>query len=239
MLEQQSATVKQLQAIGSGNQSAVDAAKVQLSYTRIVAPMDGRIGLRQVDPGNLVRASDTQGLVTVQQTDPISVVFPLPQDALPQLRAALAAGPVPVQALDRDGGQLLAEGTLRVIDNQVEEASGTVRLRAAFGNADDRLWPGQLVSVRVLAGHSRAALVLPQEAVLRGVDGSFVYRVGADGKAQPVPVQAGAQGDGVVVVSGALKVGDVVVRDGQSRVRPGSAVAEARPAAASTRGGAP
>ena len=103
--------------------------------------MDGRIGLRQVDPGNLVRATDTQGLVTVQQTDPISVVFALPQDALPQLRQALAAGDVAVQALDRDGGQRLAE-TLQVIDNQIDETSGTVRLRARFANADDRLWPG-------------------------------------------------------------------------------------------------
>ena len=113
MLEQQAATVQQLQATGRGNQSAVDAAQVQLSYTRILAPMDGRIGLRQVDPGNLVRATDTQGLVTVQQTDPISVVFALPQDALPQLRQALAAGDVAVQALDRDGGQRLPKARCR------------------------------------------------------------------------------------------------------------------------------
>lgn len=238
MLEQQAATVQQLQATERGNQAAVDAARVQLSYTRILAPMDGRIGLRQVDPGNLVRATDVQGLVSVQQTDPISVVFTLPQDALPQLRQALAAGAVAVQALDRDGGQLLAEGQLQVIDNQIEETSGTVRLRARFGNAGDRLWPGQLVSVRVRTGQSTAALVLDAAAIQRGVEGSFVYRVVADGTVQPMPVTVGAAEEGKVVVSGELREGDVVVRDGQSRLRPGTAVAEARPAATPGQGGA-
>lgn len=242
MLEQQAATVQQLQATGRGNQAAVDAAQVQLSYTRIVAPMDGRIGLRQVDPGNLVRASDTQGLVTVQQTDPISVVFALPQDALPQLRQALAAGDAQVQALDREGGQLLAEGTLQVIDNQVDEASGTVRLRARFSNASDQLWPGQLVSVRVRTGQSTGALVLDAAAIQRGVQGSFVYRVVADGSVESLPVTVGEQDGGQVVVQGELRVGDVVVRDGQSRLRPGTVVAEAKPAAAPAavrRGAAP
>lgn len=238
MLEQQSATVQQLQATGRGNQAAVDAAQVQLSYTRILAPMDGRIGLRQIDPGNLVRATDTQGLVTVQQTDPISVVFALPQDALPQLRQALAAGAVPVQALDRDGGQLLAEGTLQVIDNQVEETSGTVRLRARFGNADDRLWPGQLVSVRVRTGQSTGALVVDAAAIQRGVEGSFVYRVVADGSVEVLPVTVGEAERGKVAVQGALRVGDVIVRDGQSRLRPGVVVAEAV-APAAMRGAAP
>ncbi|WP_434030647.1 efflux RND transporter periplasmic adaptor subunit [[Pseudomonas] boreopolis] len=232
MLEQQAATVEQLQATGRGNQAAVDAAQVQLSYTRILAPMDGRVGLRQVDPGNLVRASDAQGLVTVQQTDPISVVFALPQDSLPQLRQALAAGDVAVQALDRDGGQLLAEGTLQVIDNQVEETSGTVRLRARFANDDDRLWPGQLVSVRVRTGQSADALVVDAAAVQRGMQGNFVYRVAADGSVESIPVTIGEQDGGQVVVRGELRVGDVVVRDGQSRLRPGTMVAETTSAAA-------
>lgn len=230
------------QATGRGNQAAVDAALVQLSYTRIVAPMDGRIGLRQVDPGNMVRVSDTQGLVTVQQTDPISVVFALPQDALPQLRQALAAGDAQVQALDREGGQLLAEGTLQVIDNQVDEASGTVRLRARFSNEADQLWPGQLVSVRVRTGQSKGALVLDAAAIQRGVRGSFVYRVVADGSVESLPVTVGEQDGGQVVVRGELRVGDVVVRDGQSRLRPGTVVAEAKPAAAPAairRGAAP
>lgn len=227
MLEQQTATVQQLQATGRGNQSAVDAAQVQLSYTRILAPMDGRIGLRQVDPGNLVRATDTQGLVTVQQTDPISVVFALPQDALPQLRQALAAGDVAVQALDRDGGQRLAEGTLQVIDNQIDETSGTVRLRARFANADDRLWPGQLVSVRVRIGQTTDALVVDAAAIQRGVEGSFVYRVVGDGSVEVLPVTVGDAENGQVAVQGELRVGDVIVRDGQSRLRPGVVVTEA------------
>ncbi|KAF1016928.1 MAG: Multidrug resistance protein MdtA [Stenotrophomonas maltophilia] len=240
MLEQQAATVQQLQATGRGNQSAVEAVRVQLSCTRITSPLDGRIGLRQVDPGNLVRATDAQGLVTVQQTDPISVVFTLPQDRLPALRQALAVGAVPVQALDRDGGQRLAEGQLRVVDNQVDETSGTARLRAVFDNGSDQLWPGQLVSVRLLTGRSADALAVPAGAVLRGVDGAFVYRVGADGTVQPVPVTVGAQDADAVVVRGALQRDDTVVRDGQSRLRPGTAVVDAaRPAAAAAAKGTP
>jgi len=165
--------------------------------------------------------------VTVQQTDPISVVFALPQDALPQLRQALAAGDVAVQALDRDGGQRLAEGTLQVIDNQIDETSGTVRLRARFANADDRLWPGQLVSVRVRIGQTTDALVVDAAAIQRGVEGSFVYRVVGDGSVEVLPVTVGEAENGQVAVQGELRVGDVIVRDGQSRLRPGVVVTEA------------
>ena len=229
MLDQQAASVQQLQASAQGSQAAIDAAQVQLSYTRIVSPIDGRVGLRRVDPGNLVRSGDEQGLVTVQQVDPISVVFALTQDQLPALRAAQAAGPVAVQALDRDAGQVLGEGELRVIDNQVDEATGTVRLRAVFGNAGDRLWPGQLVSVRVRTGEERGATVVASDAVQRGVDGSFVYRLGGDGKVAAVPVQVGYQDEALAVVRG-VAPGDTVVRDGQSRLKPGSAVVAAKPA---------
>ncbi|MEI2454698.1 efflux RND transporter periplasmic adaptor subunit [Lysobacter firmicutimachus] len=228
MLDQQSASVQQLQATAQGNQAAVDAAQVQLSYTRIVSPIDGRVGLRRVDPGNVVRTGDAQGLVTVQQVDPISVVFSLTQDQLPALRAAQAAGTVAVQALDRDAGRVLGEGELRVIDNRVDEATGTVRLRAVFDNPGDRLWPGQLVSVRVRTGEERGATVVAAEALQRGVEGSFVYRLGSDGKVAAVPVQIGYQDDALAVVRG-LRPGDTVVRDGQSRLKPGTAVVAAKP----------
>lgn len=234
MLDQQAASVQQLQATAQDNQATIDAAKVQLSHTRIVSPIDGRVGLRRVDPGNVVRAGDADGLVTVEQVDPISVVFTVAQDQLPRLRQAQAGGAVTVQALDRDAGRLLAEGELKVIDNRIDEATGTVRLRAVFGNGGDRLWPGQLVSVRVRTGADADALTVASEAVQRGVDGSFVYRVGADGKVAAVSVQAGYQDSQRTVIvarAGGLRAGDTVVRDGQSRLKPGAAVAVAAPAA--------
>ncbi|MGJ7902796.1 efflux RND transporter periplasmic adaptor subunit [Lysobacter sp. 1R34A] len=229
MLEQQAASVQQLQATAQANQAAIDATRVQLSHTRILAPIDGRVGLRRVDPGNVVRAGDDDGLVTVQQVDPISVVFALPQDHLPRLRQAQAAGAVEVQALDRDAGVVLAQGELAVIDNQIDDATGTVRVRAVFRNSQDRLWPGQLVSVRVRTGTSAAATVVASEAVQRGADANFVYRVEAGNKVALVPVRIEYQNDELAVVSG-LQPGDVVVRDGQSRLKSGMTVAPAAPA---------
>lgn len=234
MLDQQASSVQQLQATAQDNQASIDAARVQLSYTRIVSPIDGRVGLRRVDPGNVVRSADAEGLVTVEQVDPISVVFALAQDQLPGLRRAQAGGAVTVQALDRDAGRLLAEGELRVIDNRIDETTGTVRLRAVFANAGDALWPGQLVSVRVRTGADEDALTVASEALQRGVDGSFVYKVGADAKVAAVPVKVGYQDSTLAVIvaeANALKPGDTVVRDGQSRLKPGTAVAATRPAA--------
>ncbi|ALN90793.1 efflux transporter, RND family, MFP subunit [Lysobacter gummosus] len=230
MLDQQSASVQQLQATTQANQAAIDGARVQLSYTRIVSPIDGRIGLRKVDPGNVVRASDPDGLVTVQQVDPISVVFALPQDQLPRLRNAQAGGKVEVQALDRDAGSVLADGELRVIDNQIDEATGTVRVRAVFANAQDKLWPGQLVSVRVRTGLSAGAIVVASEAVQRGLDQNFVYRLEAGDKVAMVPVRVEYQNDKIAVVQG-LRADDRVVRDGQSRLKPGMIVAPVAAAA--------
>lgn len=237
MVDQQASSVQQLQATTQANQAAIDGARVQLSYTRIESPIDGRIGLRRVDPGNVVRSTDPDGLVTVQQVDPISVVFTLPQDQLPRLRAAQREGRVEVQALDRDAGTVLAEGELRVIDNEVDGTTGTVRVRAVFANSGDALWPGQLVSVRVLTGTSPAATVVALQAVQRGLEGSFVYRLEPGDKVAVVPVQIDYQDDLIAVVRG-VEVGDKLVRDGQSRLKPGMRVApvaaadEARNAAA-------
>ncbi|MGO1068263.1 efflux RND transporter periplasmic adaptor subunit [Lysobacter sp. CA199] len=224
MLDQQAASVQQLQATTRANQAAIDGTRVQLSYTRIVSPIDGRIGLRRVDPGNVVRTTDPDGLVTVQQVDPISVVFTLPQDQLPRLRDAQASGKVEVQALDRDAGTVLGDGELRVIDNQIDDATGTVRIRAVFANAQDKLWPGQLVSVRVRTGLSPDAIVVASEAVQRGLDQNFVYRLDAGDKVALVPVKVQYQNDKIAVVQG-LQAGDRVVRDGQSRLKPGMTVA--------------
>ena len=238
MLDQQAASVQQLQATTQANQAAIDGARVQLSFTRIVSPIDGRIGLRRVDPGNVVRASDADGLVTVQQVDPISVVFTLPQDQLPRLRKAQAGGKVEVQALDRDAGTVLADGELRVIDNQIDEATGTVRIRAVFTNAKDKLWPGQLVSVRVRTGLSPDAIVIASEAVQRGLDKNFVYRLQAGNTVAMVPVKVDYQNDKIAVVQG-LSAGDQVVRDGQSRLKPGMTVAPIKAADATADEAAP
>ncbi|MEH6417775.1 efflux RND transporter periplasmic adaptor subunit [Pseudomonas sp. CGJS7] len=233
MLDQQTASVQQLQATAKANQAAIDGTRVQLSYTRIVSPIDGRIGLRRVDPGNVVRTTDPEGLVTVQQVDPISVVFTLPQDQLPRLREAQGRGKVEVQALDRDAGSVLADGELRVIDNQIDDATGTVRVRAVFANAQDKLWPGQLVSVRVRTGLSPDAIVVASEAVQRGLDQNFVYRLDAGDKVALVPVTVKYQNDKIAVVQG-LQAGDKVVRDGQSRLKPGMTVAPVAAGATAT-----
>jgi len=223
-VDQAAALVEELQAAIAANEATIAAAEVQLSYTRIVSPVDGRVGLRRVDPGNLVRAADTEGLVTVTQLDPIAVVFSLPQDMLPRLQALLhGAAPVAVTALDRDGGQVLATGRLAFIDNQIDAATGTIRLKAEFSNAEERLWPGQFVTVELPVGNSPAAMVVALKAVQLGIDGSYVYRVVGD-KVEAVPVAIGYQNEDIAVIESGLAIGDTVVLDGHSRLRPGATV---------------
>lgn len=223
-LDQAAALVEELEAAIAANEAAIAAAEVQLSYTRIVSPLTGRLGLRRVDPGNLVRAADTEGLVTVTQLDPIAVVFSLPQDMLPRLRTLLhGAAPVAVTAMDQDGSQVLATGRLAFIDNQIDPATGTIRLKAEFPNAEERLWPGQFVTVELAVGNSPAAMVVALKAVQLGIDGSFVYRVTGD-KVEAVPVSIGYQNDDIAVIASGLAPGDTVVLDGQSRLKPGATV---------------
>lgn len=223
-VDQAAALVEELEAAIAANEATIVAAEVQLSYTRIVSPVSGRVGLRRVDPGNLVRAADTQGLVTVTQLDPIAVVFSLPQDMLPRIQALLrGAAPVAVTAMDRDGGQVLATGRLAFIDNQIDAATGTIRLKAEFPNAEERLWPGQFVTVELPVGNSPAAMVVALKAVQLGIDGSFVYRVVGD-KVEAVPVSVGYQNDEIAVIESGLAIGDMVVLDGQSRLKPGATV---------------
>lgn len=223
-VDQAAALVEELEAAIAANEATIAAAEVQLSYTRIVSPLSGRVGLRRVDPGNLVRAADTEGLVTVTQLDPIAVVFSLPQDMLPRIRTLLhGAAPVAVTAMDRDGGQALATGRLAFIDNQIDPATGTIRLKAEFPNAEERLWPGQFVTVELPVGNSPAAMVVALKAVQLGIDGSFVYRVVGD-KVEAVPVSVGYQNEDIAVIESGLALGDTVVLDGQSRLKPGATV---------------
>jgi len=224
-LDQQQALVNQLQATVKGNQAAIANAEVQLSYTQIRSPVTGRVGIRNVDPGNLVRSTDTQGLFSVTQIDPIAVEFALPQQMLPTLQALLKApSPALVQAyMDADGERnLLGEGHLALIDNQISANTGTVRVKAEFDNKDGHLWPGQLVTIRLRTAVDENALVVPPPVVQRGVDGHFVYRLDGD-KVTSVPVKVLYQDSSLTIIAG-VNQGERLVLDGQSRLKPGSRV---------------
>ncbi|WP_325435633.1 efflux RND transporter periplasmic adaptor subunit [Pseudomonas nitroreducens] len=220
-VEQSEAEAARLRATLRGNDATIDAERVRLSYTRITSPVAGRVGIRNVDVGNLLRTNDSSGLFTVTQMSPISVVFALPQESLPKLQPLMNSDS-PVVARSRDGGQLLGEGHLRSIDNQVAASTGTIRVRAVFDNKDGQLWPGQFVAIDLQSGVLHNGLVLDSRAVRRGLDGAFVFRI-EDGKAQKVPVRIVAEVDGRTIVEG-LAVDDEVVLDGHSRLTPGARV---------------
>lgn len=225
--DQQEAQVAQLRAQVQSQQASVNQVRTQLSYTVVTAPFRGRAGLRLVDVGNIVRPSDAQGIVTLAQTEPLTVVFSVPQARLADVRNALAQpkGAV-VSVSEREGGASLAQGRLRSADNAVDAGSGTLKLKAELAPAGDRLWPGQFVTVSLNTGALPGALTVPAKAVQRGLKGSFVWRV-VQGEAQMVAVQPAWQSDVVVVVkpvADGLKAGDQVVVDGQSRLKPKSRV---------------
>ncbi len=226
--DQQQALVKQLQATLLGNQATIDAAQVQLSYTQIRSPVSGRVGIRTVDEGNFLRMSDTQGLFTVTQIDPIAVEFSLPQQMLPTLQGLIGATPAAAVnaylGADTDGqtGDLLGEGHLTLIDNQINANTGTIRAKAEFDNAGQKLWPGQLVTIKIQTALNKDALVVPPTVVQRGLDQHFVYRV-KDGKVESVPVQMVYQNSDLNIIKG-VQAGDVLVSDGQSRLKPGARV---------------
>jgi len=226
--DQQQALVNQLKATAQGNQAAIDSAQVQLSYTQIRSPVSGRVGIRTVDEGNFLRTADTQGLFSVTQIDPIAVEFSLPQQMLPTLQGLIAAPtPASVDAYlgaDTDGqtGDLLGEGHLSLIDNQISSTTGTLRAKAEFNNASQRLWPGQLVTIKIQTALDKNALVVPPTVVQRGLDSHFVYRVNGD-KAEVVPVQVTYQDSDLNIIKG-VQAGDVLVSDGQSRLKAGAQV---------------
>ncbi|MEN3951630.1 efflux RND transporter periplasmic adaptor subunit [Iodidimonas sp. SYSU 1G8] len=223
-VEQQEALVGQLRAAVRANDAAIAAAQVQMSFTRITSPVSGRIGLRRVDAGNLVRTSDTEGIVTVTQMAPISVVFSLPQTLVPQIQPLMnAEGGAPVIAFNRENGTRLAEGRMTMLDNQIDPTTGTIKLRAEFDNADGALWPGQFVTIQLRVGLTTGAVTVSPKAVKQGLDGSFVFRV-TDGKAQVVPVTTGYASNDAIVITKGLAAGDTVVSDGQSRLRDGAPV---------------
>ena len=225
-LDQQQALVNQLKATAQGDQAAITAAQVQLSYTQIHSPVTGRVGIRAVDAGNFLRVSDAQGLFSVTQIDPVAVEFSLPQQQLPTLHDLLeATEPARVKAFignPGSSGTPLGEGRLSLIDNQVSATTGTIKVKARFDNPKQMLWPGQLVNVEIQTGLTQNALVVPPQVVQRGLDNYFVYRVNGD-HVETVPVQLVYQDTQQSIITG-VKPGDTLVSDGQSRLKPGSRV---------------
>jgi multidrug efflux system membrane fusion protein len=208
----------------AGDQATINAAKLNLAFTTVKAPIAGRVGLRQVDEGAVVHASDSIGLVSITQMSPISVRFSLPQDDLPALIAGQAQGEMAVAVDSRDGSRHLADGKLEAIDSQVDVATGMIRLKAVFPNDERSLWPGELVSARVLFGTDRNATVVPSAAIQNGQDGSYVFTVQPDKTVSAVMVKTGLTVDGYTALLSGVSPGQDIVLDGQSRLTNGSLI---------------
>ena len=239
-VDTQEALLRQYQGTVEVDRGLVAAAKLQLDYTRITAPVAGRIGLRQVDPGNIVKASDTNGVVVIAQVQPITAVFSVPEINLPVITQALAAKePTVVEVWDREQKKRLASGRLLTADNQIDTATGTLKIKAEFKNEDSTLFPNQFVNVRLSAGIARGAKVVPGSAILRGAKGNFVYVI-EDSKVTAVPVQTGPVSGDEIVIEAAIKPGTQVVTDGADKLRDGAQVnvvsAEAREKATADEG---
>jgi multidrug efflux system membrane fusion protein len=220
MLDQRMAQVAQLTALVQADGAAIESARVQLNYTTIRSPLTGRIGFRLIDPGNIVHVNDQTGMLTITQLQPISVVFTLPQQSLFDVREALHAGPLAVTALNSEGKKQLAQGTLSLIDNQVDSGSGTIRLKASFPNQDNALWPGLSVTVRLLVATFPDAVVVPDTAVQRGPNGLYAFVVGPDGRAQLRRLKIARVADGNAMVEEGLTPGEQLVVSGHYRVQP-------------------
>jgi multidrug efflux system membrane fusion protein len=224
-VDTQEALVRQDQGVVESDQGAIDSAKLQLVYSRVTAPISGRVGLRQVDPGNIVHASDSNGLVTITQVQPITVIYPVPEDNVPRIVKRMQGGQdIAVDAFDRSGKIKLATGHLLTIDNQIDTATGTVKLRAEFPNQDSALFPNQFVNVRMGIETRQDATLVPTAAIQRGSPGTFVFLVKPDKTVAVSPVKVGAvEGETIEVQSG-LQPGDLVVVDGADKLREGSKV---------------
>ena len=223
-VDTQRALVDQLAAQLKVDQAVIDNARTQLEYTRIVSPITGRTGIRLIDPGNIVHAADTTGIVVVTQIQPIAVIFTLPEEDLEAVNAALAAGPVTVATVSRQGGDELDRGTLTLIDNEIQQATGTLKLKATFDNKRNTLWPGQYVDARVLVHTDRDAVTIPSSAVQLGPDGPFTYVVKGDSTVEVRPLKLGAQNGAVTVVTAGLALNERVVTSNQYRLQAGTHV---------------
>ncbi len=223
-LNAQQALVNQLKGSIKSNQAQIDAAALELSYTKIVAPISGKLGLRKVDAGNLVQANSAEGLVTITQSSPLYVTFSIPENQLQSLRAAVAEGkPLVTEAWDRNEKQILSKGELTTLDNQIDLATGTLKLKASFKNEDDALFPNQFVNVRLNIAEKTGAITIPQDAVQYGSEGTFVFAI-AEGKAVMRPLELGVVDNGRIEVRSGLQPGEQVVMQGLDRLRPGREV---------------
>jgi multidrug efflux system membrane fusion protein len=240
-LDTQRALVAQLEASVQMDAAQVSFAQVQLGYATITAPISGRVGARLVDPGNIVHATDTGGLVVINQIDPISVVFTLPESAVGEINAAMAETPagLPVTALGRESNQELGAGKLVLVNNQIDTTTGTVQLKAVFPNPRHALWPGQYVNARLQLGTRKQAMTVPAAAVQRGQDGTYAYALDDQGVARIAPISVALIQDNVAVIDGGLEPGERIVVDGQYKLRPGLHTVESKASIAMTQAAAP
>src|SRR5882757_1252382 len=224
LVETQTAQVAQLQSAIKADEALIEAAQVQLSYTRLTSPIDGVTGIRQIDIGNIIHQTDPNGLVVVTQVEPISVIFTLPETNLPQIQQHLANGALKVEAYSQDNTIKLDEGSLDFIDNEIVQTTGSVRLRANFPNKEHRLWPGQLVNAWLLLDTRPSGLTVSAPAVQQGAQGAYVYVINADSTVAVRPVKVAQVSGGQALIDSGLSAGEQVVVDGQYKLQPGTRV---------------
>jgi multidrug efflux system membrane fusion protein len=230
-VDTQKALVDQLDGTVRNDQAQIDSAKLNITYCHITAPFNGRVGLRQVDPGNIVHASDSNPMLILTQLQPIAVIFTLPEDVLPRVAQQMRRGTLEVDAFSRDDQTKLASGKLLTIDNQIDPTTGTAKLKAVFDNRDNKLWPNQFVNADLLVETRKNSTVVPTAAILRGPQGSYVYTVNPDKTVADKQVTVAlTQGDTTIVTAG-VNPGETVVTDGQDKLQRGSKI--------EPRGGAP
>jgi multidrug efflux system membrane fusion protein len=236
-LDTQEALVRQFEGAVKVDQGQIDSAKLQLTYSRITAPISGRIGLRLVDPGNMVHAADAGGLLTIAQIQPISVLFPLPEDSLPQVLLKMKTGRLGVEAFDREMKLKLSAGELTTVDNQIDPTTGTVKLKASFANRESELFPNQFVNVRLLLDVKKDVIIVPSAAIQKSPQGAFAFVLKPDKTVTMRTVKTGiTQGGETSVVEG-LAVGEQVVVDGAERLRDGSKIEVKEPGQTGKEGG--
>jgi multidrug efflux system membrane fusion protein len=226
LVETQNAQLAQLQAMVKSDEGVIEQAQTNLSYTNLTAPIDGVSGIRQVDIGNIIHPTDANGLVDVTQIQPISLIFSLPQTDFVEIQQEMAHGPLTVQAYSQDDKTKLDEGKLDLIDNQIVQTTGTIRLRASFPNAKRMLWPGELIDARLLLETRHDGLTIPASAVQQGPNGSFVWVIGPDETVQTRPVTISQISEGQVLVDSGLQVNEKIVVEGQYRLVAGTDVRE-------------
>jgi membrane fusion protein, multidrug efflux system len=223
-VDTQQATVHQLEGTVRNDQASVDSAKLNLSYCHITAPVSGRIGLRLVDPGNMVHASDTNPILVITQLQPITALFTLPEDQLPEVAKRLRKAPLEVDAYSRDDSTKLASGKLLTIDNQIDQTTGTGRLKAVFTNEDSVLWPNQFVNIHLLLETLKNATVIPNAAIQQGPQGSYVYVVKPDKTVEPRQISTSVSEGSLTAITAGLSANEIVVTDGQDKLQAGTHV---------------